>query len=289
MLLSVCIRTYNQERYIAQALDSVLGQKTSFPFEVVVSDDCSNDETKGILLDYQQRYPDRIQILWSETNIGGPRNLRRVIEASKAKYITCLDGDDYYLDKYKLQKQVEFLEENEGYAACFHNVMDISEKSNKRSLFLPLDFPSVVDACDVISRPWFLPIHSVMMRREFISFPNWYETVMNDDYVVNLSVAMHGPYYYMSDVMAVYRHHDNNVSIHYLDISLINGQLCKILEGFSSIYPVEYLPVFEERIKCLQDESKLYLRDLREPWRKWFRLKTYKRLLKKVLQRSPRH
>lgn len=283
--LTVCIRTYNQERYIAQALDSVLGQKTSFPFEIVVSDDCSNDGTQRVLSDYQHRYPERIRILWSESNIGGPRNLRKVIEESHTKYITCLDGDDYYLDKYKLQKQVEFLEENENYAACFHNVMDIKEKSNNKSLFLPLDFPSVADACDVISKPWFLPIHSVMMRREFISFPDWYETVMNDDYVVNLSVVMHGPYYYMPDVMAVYRHHDNNVSIHYLDTSLINGQLCKILEGFKAIYPKEYMPVFEERIKFLQDESNHYLRDLREPWRKWFRVNTYKRILKRVLQR----
>ncbi len=283
MLLSVCIRTFNQERYIVQALESVLDQKTLFPFEIIISDDHSTDGTLGILTDYVRRYPDRVRLIESESNIGGPRNLRRVIEASEAKYITCLDGDDYYLDKYKLQKQVEFLEENEKYSACFHNVMDISEKSSRRSLFLPLDFPSVADARDVISKPWFLPIHSVIMRREFISFPDWYETVMNDDFVVNLSVVMHGPYYYMPDIMAAYRHHDSNVSINYSDISLINEQLCKILSGFSSIYPKEYLPVFEDRIRCLQDESDHYLKNLRRPWCKWFRLKTYKRFIKKKL------
>ena len=283
MLLSVCIRSYNQEHFLAQALDSVLMQKTSFPFEIIISDDCSSDGTKGILSDYQQRYPSRIRILWNKSNIGGPRNLRKVIEACDAKYITCLDGDDYYLDKYKLQKQVDFLEENESYAACFHNVMDISEKTGNRSLFLPLDFPCVADARDVISKPWFLPIHSVMMRRKFIFFPDWYETVMNDDYVVNLSVVMHGPYYYMQDVMVAYRHHDSNVSIHYSDLSLINGQLCKILSGFSSIYPKEYLPVFEERIKCLKEESNDYLLNSRRPWLKWFRLKTYKRFIKRKM------
>lgn len=281
MLLSVCIRTHNQERYIQQAIESVLMQKTLFPFEIIISDDCSTDSTMGILTDYVRRYPDRIRILQSESNIGGPRNLRKVIEASDSKYVTCLDGDDYYTDNYKLQKQVEFLEENDQYVACFHNVMNLDEGSSKRSLFLPLDFPSVVDAYDVISKPWFLPIHSVMMRRALISFPDWYETVMNDDYVVNLSVVMHGPYYYMPDIMATYRHHDSNVSIHYSDISLINGQLCKILACFSTIYPKEYLPVFTERIKCLQDESHQYLMDLRRPWLKWFRLKTYKRFFKK--------
>lgn len=282
MLLSVCIRTHNQERFIRQAIESVLMQKTLYPFEIIISDDCSTDGTMRILTDYVRRYPDRIRILESESNIGGPQNLRKVIEASDSKYVTCLDGDDYYTDNYKLQKQVEFLEENDQYVACFHNVMNLDEESSKRSLFLPLDFPSVVDAYDVISKPWFLPIHSVMMRRALISFPDWYETVMNDDYVVNLSVVMHGPYYYMPDIMATYRHHDSNVSIHYSDISLINGQLCKILSGFSSIYPKEYLPVFEERIKCLQDESIQYQRDLHAPWRKWCRWKTYKRFIKNV-------
>lgn len=284
-LLSVCIRTYNQERFINQAIESVLMQKTMFPFEIVISDDCSTDGTKGILEDYVRHYPDRIRLLESESNLGGPRNLRRVIEATDAKYVTCLDGDDYYLDNYKLQKQVEFLEENEQYAACFHNVINLDEKSSKKSLFLPLDFPSVVDARDVITKPWFLPIHSVLMRRAFISFPDWYETVMNDDFVVNMSVVMHGPFFYMPDIMAAYRHHDNNVSIHYTDLSLINGQLCKILEGFSTIYPKEYFPVFENRIKYLQVESFQYLRDCREPWRKWFKAKTYKRILKRVLRR----
>lgn len=285
MILSVCIRTHNQERFVQQAIESVLMQKTLFRFEIIISDDSSTDRTKGILIDYVQRYPDRIRLLESESNIGGPRNLRKVIEASNSKYITCLDGDDYYLDKYKLQKQVEFLDENEEYVACFHNVLNMDEKSSKRSLFLPLDFPNVVDASDVISKPWFLPIHSVLMRRALISFPDWYDTVMNDDFVVNLSVVMHGPYYYMPDIMAVYRHHDSNVSIHYSDISLINGQLCKILEGFSEIYPNEFLPVFENRIKYLQEEAIQYSKDCREPWRKWVRAKTYKRILKRVFRR----
>ena len=283
MLLSVCIRVHNQERFIRQAIESVLMQKTMFPFEIIISDDCSTDGSKDILTDYVRCYPGMIRLLESESNIGGPRNLRKVIEASDAKYVTCLDGDDYYMDSYKLQKQVEFLEDNEKYAACFHNVMNLDDKTSEKSLFLPLDFSNVVNASDVISKPWFLPIHSVMMRREFIFFPDWYEKVMNDDYVVNLSVVMNGPYYYMPDIMAAYRHHDSNVSNLYSDISLINGQLCMILLGFSSIYPKEYLPVFEERIKSLQKETDYYLTNLRWPWRKWFRLKTYKRFIKKKL------
>ena len=144
VVLSVCIRSFNQKRFICQALDSVLEQKTMFPFEIIVSDDCSTDGTREILLEYQQHYPERIRLILGESNVGGPCNLRRVIEASTAKYITCLDGDDYYIDKYKLQKQVEFLEENDRYSACFHNVMDVNESKDSKGLFLPLNFPEEV-------------------------------------------------------------------------------------------------------------------------------------------------
>lgn len=284
MLLSVCIRTHNQERFVQQAIESVLMQKTLFPFEIIVSDDSSTDGTKAILLDFVHRYPDRIRLLESESNLGGPRNLRKVIEASEARYITCLDGDDYYIDKYKLQKQVEFLDGNEEYAACFHNVLNMDEKSSKSSLFLPLDFPSVVDACDVISKPWFLPIHSVLMRRALISFPDWYETVMNDDYVVNLSVAMHGPYYYMPDIMAVYRHHDNNISKSYSDQILIDSQLRTILMGFREIYPDKYTPFFDKRIDFYGKRIDENTKEKKQPWRKYLRIKYYKRLIKALLK-----
>ena len=264
MILSVCVRTYNQERFIAQALDGILMQKTSFPFEIIVSDDGSKDKTQEVLRDYHQRYPDKIRLLLGESNLGGPKNLRKVIEASQAKYITCLDGDDYYTDCYKLQKQVEFLEANDRYVACFHNVMNVYESTGARSLFLPLDFPSEVTAEDVISKRWFLPIHSVMLRRELVSFPTWYEEIVNDDYVVNLSVVMHGPYYYMPDVMAAYRHHDANISIGYSDQLLIDGK----------------------RMQFFREEMAFYEKEMKHPWRKWFRFKTYKRMLKKLLRKG---
>ena len=141
-LLSVCVRTYNQEHFVSDALESILRQKTSFDYEILVSDDYSSDKTQSILSDYKQRYPDRIKLILGDNNIGGPNNLRRVIEASSSKYLAFLDGDDYYIDDYKLQKQIEFLESHSDFAACFHNVVDIDERQNgRRSLFLPLDFP----------------------------------------------------------------------------------------------------------------------------------------------------
>ena len=172
------MRTHNQERFIRDALDSVLCQKTTFSFNIIVSDDASSDGTVAILQEYQQHYPQKIRLMLNETNIGGPENLKRVIEASKAKYITCLDGDDFYTDEYKLQKQVDFLEAHPEYAACFHNTWYADEVGNLKGLFNKPDFHAVHDAREFIRERWFVPIHSAVLRREYIEFPDWYNTVL---------------------------------------------------------------------------------------------------------------
>ena len=278
------MRTHNQERFIRDALDSVLCQKTTFSFNIIVSDDASSDGTVAILQEYQQHYPQKIRLMLNETNIGGPENLKRVIEASKAKYITCLDGDDFYTDEYKLQKQVDFLEAHPEYAACFHNTWYADEVGNLKGLFNKPDFHAVHDAREFIRERWFVPIHSAVLRREYIEFPDWYNIVMNDDYVVHLSVVKHAPYYFMPNVMVAYRHHGNNTSRAYHNKILTNTQLCTILENMKPLYPTEYASDIEARIA----EYKAEIADMQllqsQPWRKWFRRKTYTRAMRQLLR-----
>ena len=117
-LVSVCMTTYNHEHYIAQAIESVLGQRTTFAVEVVVGEDCSTDSTLAICRKYEEQYPDRVRVVASESNIGMHRNYRRTIEACRGKYIAMLDGDDWFSDMDKLQIQVEHLEKS-GAAMCY--------------------------------------------------------------------------------------------------------------------------------------------------------------------------
>ncbi len=283
MLLSVCIRTHNQERFIREALDSVLCQKTIFPFEIVVSDDASSDGTVAILQEYAAKHPNTIRLLLSETNIGGPKNLKKVIEASHAKYITCLDGDDFYTDNYKLQKQVDFLEAHSEFVACFHNTWYVDTKGNKLGLFNNPNFHAIHDAHEFIKERWFVPIHSAVIRREYIEFPEWYDTVMNDDYVVHLSVAKHGAYYYLPDVMVAYRRHEQNISHAYGDMILTDTQLCTILENMKPLYPADYAADFDARIAAYKAEIADMQLLQKQPWRKWVRRKTYTRAFKRKL------
>ena len=284
--LSVCVRTHNQEKFIADALDSVLMQRTEFEYGIIISDDASSDGTVEILKEYQNAYPDKIRLLLSEKNVGGPENLKRVIEASNAKYVTCLDGDDFYTDEYKIQKQVEFLEAHSEYGACFHNTWYADENGQLKGLFNRPNFHAIHDAHEFIRERWFVPIHSAVMRREYIEFPEWYNTVMNDDYVVHLSVAKHGPYYYMPDVMVAYRRHGNNTSHAYHDQILTDTQLCTILENMKPLYPAEYAADFDARIAKYKAEIADLQLLQRKPWRKWLRRKTYTRAFKGWIRRN---
>lgn len=280
MILSVCIRSYNQEHFICEALESVLVQKTDFPFEIIVSDDCSKDGTRDILKGYQSRYPDKIRLLLHDSNLGGPNNLRAVIEASTARYVCCLDGDDFFTDTYKLQKQVDFLEANEEYAACFHNTWIVNEQGYKLGLFNQLNFHAIHDAKEFISEYWFVPIHSAVIRRDYIELPDWYDTVMNDDYVIHLSVARHGAYYFMPDVMVAYRKHAGEISTAYRNRVLVDTQLKTILENMKPLYPAHFARIFEARIAqythSIAEET-----NLSHPWKKWLHRKTYTRAIKR--------
>jgi glycosyltransferase involved in cell wall biosynthesis len=107
--------TYNHERFIAKAIQAVMDQQTVYPYELIVGEDCSRDRTRQIVLEYQKRYPDRIRVITADKNVGPKVNSWRNLNAARGKYIAYCEGDDYWHNPEKLQKQVEFLENNPDY------------------------------------------------------------------------------------------------------------------------------------------------------------------------------
>lgn len=122
--ISVCIVTYNQEKYIAECLDSIVTQKTNFKFEIIVGDDCSTDNTRSIIQEYVEKYPDLIIPVFHKKNVGVVENIKQVYEVAKGKYIAHLDGDDLALPE-KLQKQFDVMEKNPQAIICSHNMLEI--------------------------------------------------------------------------------------------------------------------------------------------------------------------
>ena len=121
-LVSVAMITYNHENYISQAIQGVLNQQTAFPYELVVGEDCSLDNTRQIVLDFQQRFPHRMRAITSPRNVGGHQNVLRVQQACRGKYIAVCEGDDYWHNPQKLQIQVNFLEANPDYGMVHGDV-----------------------------------------------------------------------------------------------------------------------------------------------------------------------
>lgn len=127
-MVTVAFMAYNQEKFIRESLESVLNQKTSFRVQIVIGEDCSTDGTRQIVQQYANTYSDKIQLVLSEHNLGMKGNLQQMRPFFIGKYIAPLDGGDYWLDEYKLQKQVEFLEDHPEFIAVATKMRVIDEK-----------------------------------------------------------------------------------------------------------------------------------------------------------------
>ncbi|PTQ96686.1 glycosyltransferase involved in cell wall biosynthesis [Mucilaginibacter yixingensis] len=130
IVVSVCCITYNHENFIRQAIEGFLMQKTNFLFEIIISDDCSTDNNREIINTYIEQHPGKIRLLTSATNTGSHKNMIRCIGAAKGSYIAKCEGDDYWSDPDKLQKQVDFLKRNPNYVICCHYTRVIDVKGN---------------------------------------------------------------------------------------------------------------------------------------------------------------
>lgn len=138
--LTVIMSCYNQAKYIRQAIDSVLMQKTDFPFRLFITDDCSTkDDSRAIIQEYAEKHPDRITALLNDTNGRYLANILRAKSQTKTEYLTLLDADDYWTDPGYLQRAVDFLRQHADYAIYFQNVRCCKE-DGAEYLFLPEKF-----------------------------------------------------------------------------------------------------------------------------------------------------
>lgn len=139
-MVSVAIATYNHAQYIAEAIDSVLMQKTEFKYELLIADDASSDQTPSIIDRYQKCYPEIITVFHRAMNMGAVRNGNALHDACRGKYIAILDGDDYWSYDLKLQRQVDYLEKHNKAVATTHNVLCVDKDGSPLPEEL-VDFP----------------------------------------------------------------------------------------------------------------------------------------------------
>ena len=209
----ICI-TYNHEKFIAEALDSFLMQKTDFPFEVIVGEDCSSDRTTEIVRQYARNYPDIIKPVFQKNNVGPYQNTLSAYKQIQGEYVINNEGDDYFSDPLKLQKQVDFLDSHPEYSICFHPVKVIWEDKSNQDYIFPepkYRYNKALLTTNELVKSNFIQTNSCMYRWRFKQdkhlldyFP---EDIIPGDWYMHLLHAQTGKIGFLPDVMTVYRSH----------------------------------------------------------------------------------
>jgi glycosyltransferase involved in cell wall biosynthesis len=219
--VSILVTTYNQEHLITQAIDSILAQEVSFPYEIVIGEDASSDRTRDIVVELGRQHPDKIRVLLRNPEeaerdrrirLAGKINYLTALRSCRGEYIAILDGDDYFTSPHKLQRQVDFLDAHRECVICFHNVQAVYEDGSKPPETLcPADQREITDIEQLL---WgnFIPACSIMYRREpIVNIPDWFLTARMGDWPLNIFKAQYGKIGYLNEVMAAYRVHEAGV------------------------------------------------------------------------------
>ena len=211
-LLSVCMITYGHEKYILQAIESVLAQNTEFDFELVIGEDCSPDGTRAIVQQYADQNPGVVRPLMHESNLGPKGNWIATLEACRGKYIAALEGDDYWTDSNKLSRQVAFLEANPEYILCGHDVDEVDDRGE------PIEGPRRIPPIRKdggrleIVESNFVPTCSAVFRRRLPEvWPQWYRDIPVGDYPLWVWLTAHGRIRCFSETMGAYRIHPEGI------------------------------------------------------------------------------
>lgn len=211
-LVSVILIAYNQRRYIRQAIESVLAQETSFSYELLIGDDASDDGTGGIVAEYAQAYPDRVRAFIRPENLGAARNAVLLLQQARGELIASLEGDDYWIDPQKLEKQAAFLRESPGFIGCTSRIRCVDE--NGRAI---RGKPEWIRQKRVFTLADFDGVHlpgqaSSLMRRNIFRQPTHDYSVLTEadtmisDRTAMLIFLLQGDFYCFDQPMSVYRY-----------------------------------------------------------------------------------
>lgn len=183
-LLSIIVATYNQEKYIKQAIQSILMQKVNFEYEVLIGEDCSTDNTKKVIEEMMPSFPSSFHVFFRNPNMGrkGVNNFNDLYSRAKGKYIIVLEGDDYWIYDEKLQKQIDFLEQHSDYAAVGHQVLVVDKNSKVRNDYIYPTCPNFDYTFEDYRNEILAGQTATIMKRNPLLLPNYKDYVQSVDY-----------------------------------------------------------------------------------------------------------
>ncbi|GAB3544284.1 hypothetical protein GCM10027343_19210 [Noviherbaspirillum agri] len=220
--VSVCVVTYNHEKYIRQCLQSIVDQKTSFRFEVIVGEDCSKDGTRAIVQEFAEKYPDIIRPLLHEKNVGATNNYLSVLRLAEGELICNCDGDDYWLPS-KLEAQVQFMEKHPECSVSGHR-MYVTDDGERLSDDHRDHFPSVMKISAFYEHGNFLANSSTMHRASCNKIPDIKEETI--DFLFHIWRVRDRHIGFINQYLGVYRRHGASMtscshqSLRYFNLNL---------------------------------------------------------------------
>ena len=216
--VSVLIITYNQHKFIRKAIDSALEQQTTFPIEILVGDDFSNDGTREIIQEYERSHPSLVIGVLHPRNMGknGGINFLETLKVAKGEYYALMDGDDYWTDPLKLQKQADYLDAHPDYSTVFNNALITYEDGAPAHVLNGPDMKPFYTVDDLIGEDeiWFMATSSTMYRNSIKEYPLWFRESSSGDIPRLILKAKLGKIGYIPDVMSVYRKNRAGASFH---------------------------------------------------------------------------
>ena len=240
-LVAIKCLVYNHEPYLRDCLEGFVMQQTNFPYVAIVHDDASTDGSAAIIHEYEVKYPHIFKPIYETENIykkGGfgaiDDIMLHAINATSAKYVAMCEGDDYWTDPLKLQKQVDFLEEHQDYSMCFHKVMVDSFRTEDKILYDHLCERQY--SSSEIYEKWTIPTCSVVYRRSHLNLKKIRSCVFGD-IVLFLSLAEGGKLYCLDFMGGVYRRHQKGVSsqVSYNQHLALYKQYREMVKAFPSV------------------------------------------------------
>lgn len=281
-LVSIVCITYNHEKYISQAIDSFLMQETDFPFEIVIGEDCSPDNTREILNKYIEKYPNIVKAILRNKNIGMNENFDNTFNQSKGIFIALCEGDDYWIDKSKIYKQVQYLKDKED---CYLIFTPAKQIQNGKKDFIRNQYNN--KHINKINTKWvikkgggFYPTCSVMIRKElFDNLPNWFYKHSTGDYPLAILASLKGRIGYLNDCTSIYRSQPNSIS-HIKESNEKIEQKCKNNIQFFEMLRNDN--IIDEKLKKEMIKKEIYIRISKS--KKWNTIDLFKIGFKNILK-----
>ena len=210
MKVSVIVITYNQEKYIKETLDSIIFQSTTHDLEILVHDDCSTDKTLDIIKDYEEKYPTLVKLIEEKENQfskGEYRILSKLFPLCRGKYIAVCEGDDFWIDPLKIEKQVAFLEKHGEYTFITSCAKNVDRDGNDLGTYLGKRFDADRDITLDEDAVRFFPTAALMVRANAVgNWPEWYYWCgESGDFVLQLVLLSRGKGWFSRDVYSAYR------------------------------------------------------------------------------------